>query len=451
MYWIETFVHNESPSQERCPSVLLPRTEFHIPYSKSTPSRTFPRPLFRTLHLSTSVPHGPGRAVLLFRLSKEASRLESEVSSAQRVLRKSPYTVDSLRAEAEATRRLLSERATKLPLLANEEQHGQTEQEQGTASAAGSKDGGGPASAVSSSDEENNGPDMEVAEGSEVEGAFDPTPEIKSRFADKSSSLRFVTPEEEKKKRREEMAAVFAGRDEATAAEAAEHGSGGGSDGGGSRPEGPAAAEGAEKASELVHSEHTNGLTKALGSALEKKLGPSFFVRAPPPGSAAACAGRVMGTKRRVARIPQKQQPHRSKKKAAAIPTPRFEPKSKLFRSLLTPPRAAGAAGRSACPPPPPPPLPSVAGGLLEQIRTKGGGRGAVPPPPPMPMPLPASPALPLPQRSLFATAGGPSTTAATVQGAPDGMFAELKAKTAARQALRRAAEAEAEAKAGGN
>lgn len=367
--------------------------------------------------------------------------------------------MESLRAEAEATRRLLSARASKCRLLANH----QTEQghEVSAAGSNGDENSAGalaitaPTGAVSSSHGGDDGPDTPAMERTEVEGAFDPNPEIKSRFADKSSSLRFVTPEEEKRKRREDMAAVFAGRGEAAVSEAAaEHGGSGGAGGSsGSRPEGRRAAEVQRTAADLVDVGHARGLTKALGPLLEKKLTPSFFARAPPPGSAAAVAAAGVsaaadagcGTSAKVwvARPSARQlQQKQHKKKAATIPAPRYKPKSKLFRSILSSPGAVDVMGRSACPPPPPPPLPPMGSGLLEQIRENGGGRGMVPPPPPMPMPLLHVPVLPLPQRSLFATSTGPRTTVATVQGPPDGMFAELKAKTSAGQALRLAAKA---------
>ena len=60
--------------------------------------------------------------------------------------------------------------------------------------------------------------EVEVAEGLEVEGAFEPEPELRSRFGDKSNSLRFVTAEEDARMRREELAKVFGARDAADAA-----------------------------------------------------------------------------------------------------------------------------------------------------------------------------------------------------------------------------------------
>ncbi|CAM9677124.1 unnamed protein product, partial [Hapterophycus canaliculatus] len=181
------------------------------------------------------------------RLSKQVRSLEGDVASAQRALRESPYTVESLRQEAEATRRLLSERARKLRRLAKQQRE-EEEAEKAAAAApacdkATNEQGGGvgggdnelaaavtaaaapavqedePATAVAATAEENQGDEEEeVEEGLEVEGAFDPNPELQSRFADKSSSLRFVTAEEDARMRKEELAKVFAVKAAAAAA-----------------------------------------------------------------------------------------------------------------------------------------------------------------------------------------------------------------------------------------
>lgn len=95
-------------------------------------------------------------------------------------------------------------------------------------------------------------------------------------------------------------------------------------------------------------------------------------------------------------------------------------------------------------------------GGLLAQIRAAKGGAGGsgtgtggeevadsaergvvAPPPPPPPMPMP----MPMP-RSLFAATT--TADAAAPQGPPPDFFAQLRAKAAEKQALRRATKAEA-------
>ncbi|CAM9878848.1 unnamed protein product [Ectocarpus sp. 4 AP-2014] len=446
------------------------------------------------------------------RLAKEARRLEGDVSSAKRALRESPYTVDSLRAEADATRRLLAERARKQRILAKQKEKAAAEAAATEAEAAATEaeaaatEAEATATAGSEPGDEvaialaavvtavvEKAEDEEVEEGLEVEGAFDPTPELRSRFADKSSSLRFVTADEEARMRKEELASVFAVRDKEAAATVAaaaateelpavrgaseSSNAAGGSDGDQGRvvARGEGAVDGAAVAagggggggggdgSPVAGSSVMGpGRMKAFGAVLEKTLSQNLFGRAPPPGTTAAAAAAGTGAGGKT--MPKKA----TADAVAAALTPLCKPKSKFFRSIASPTKPPNDTGPTSLPPPPPPPPPApMIGGLLSQIRARGGGgagdamggllaqiraagRGdadgkvvspegeascaAVPPPPP--------PALPVPQRSLFATADPSRGAPAAVQGPPPDFFAQVRAKAAERQALRRAAEA---------
>eukprot|EP00752_Nemacystus_decipiens_P014162 g12593.t1 len=368
------------------------------------------------------------------RLSKEARRLEGDVASAQRALRESPYTVEFLQAEAEATRCLLTERARKARFLARQQQQ-QKEQDEG----------------------------LQVGEGLEVEGAFDPTPELKSRFADKTSSLRFVTAEEDARMRREELASVFAVRNKTASQESSsEEGSGGSSE----EEAGKSHADGAVADDAGEGQGTTKGRMKAFGAILEKTLSQNMLGRLPTSGSVAAGAAASVGVggKMRVLVSPSRRQ-QQSENKGPAIVAPPCKPKSKFFRSIRSPPGGsnmndngngnAGGTGRPLIPPPPPP---APMTGLLAQIRAQGGGLSSggsgvdgdmgatsvlreegdssIAPPS---LPQPPAPSLPL--KSLFAATG--ASTAGAPQGPPSDFFAQLRAKAAEKQALRRVAEAE--------
>ncbi|CAM9579948.1 unnamed protein product, partial [Ectocarpus fasciculatus] len=145
-----------------------------------------------------------------------------------------------------------------------------------------------PASAAAAAEE------VEVVEGSEVEGAFDPTPELRSSRSDKARSLRFVTADEEAKIRKEELARVFSsrGKPAAAAAGASEDGGGKSGEDTGVDVDGEEGAAG-EKASGDGGSGlgHTKGdRIKAFGAVLEKTLSKTLLGRAPPPGTSAAAA-----------------------------------------------------------------------------------------------------------------------------------------------------------------
>ncbi|CAM9118472.1 unnamed protein product, partial [Scytosiphon promiscuus] len=407
-------------------------------------------------------------------LAKEVKRLEGDVASAQRALRESPYTVQSLLDEAAATRRLLSERAKKARLLAKQQREkaeaekaaaaaavvaaaaaaasDAATKEQGDGATGGDEDPSAAtaaatapavqeaesarASAVVAVEEEDEV--EQVEEGLEVEGAFDPDPELQSRFADKSSSLRFVTAEEDARMRKEELAKVFAakaaeaaaaaacglsaGTPVAAAKDALEGGDGAAADGkaagegkggvgaavqplfvGGGAPAASAATGGssgslsesddadatgkATAAEELVvgGGSHAKDRMKAFGAVLEKTLSQSFFERAPPPGSAAAAAAvGGGGVKARALMSPPRPSKNNSATAAAAaaaaagILTPPCKPKSKFFRSIQSPSTAGqpdvGGVGGRSTVPSSPPPPPPPMMGLLSQIRARGDG-----------------------------------------------------------------------------
>ncbi|CBJ28852.1 conserved unknown protein [Ectocarpus siliculosus] len=346
------------------------------------------------------------------RLAKEARRLEGDVSSAKRALRESPYTVDSLRAEADATRRLLSERARKQRLLAKRKEKAAAEAaateaeaaatEAEAAATAGSEPGDEVAIALAAvvTAVVEKAEDEEVEEGLEVEGAFDPTPELRSRFADKSSSLRFVTADEEARMRKEELASVFAVRDKEAAAtvaaaaateelpavrgasESSNAAGGGDGDQGRVVARGEGAVDGAAVAAggggggggdgspAAGSSGMGPGRMKAFGAVLEKTLSQNLFGRAPPPGTTAAAAAAAAGTGAGGKTMPKKA----TADAAAAALTPPCKPKSKFFRSIASPTKPPNDTGPTSLPPPPPPPPAPMMGGLLSQIRARGGG-----------------------------------------------------------------------------
>ncbi|CAM9444220.1 unnamed protein product, partial [Ectocarpus sp. 12 AP-2014] len=327
------------------------------------------------------------------RLSKEEKRLEGLMASAARALRDSPSTVDGTLEEAAATRRLLSDRARKLRLSAMQQQQQRAEAAATTSTANATpstpaREDDGPASAAAAVDENEDEGEVEVAKGSEVEGAFDPTPELRSRRSDKSRSLRFVTADEEAKIRKEELARVFSSRGmpaKAVAVGASEDGggkstTGAGGVGTGVDVDGEDAAAG-EKASVDGGSGlgHANSRIKAFGAVLEKTLSKTLHRRAPPPGTTAAGAGSRKASMPVTASRPQRAVDEKAAGIAAATS---WKPKSKLFRVFLSASAARkddgdGSRSTGGLPPPPPsPPAPML--GMLSQIRTLGevGGGG---------------------------------------------------------------------------
>ncbi|CAM9791976.1 unnamed protein product, partial [Ectocarpus sp. 13 AM-2016] len=317
------------------------------------------------------------------RLSKEEKRLEGLMASAARALRDSPSTVDGTLEEAAATRRLLSDRARKLRLSAMQQQQQRTEAAATASTTTASPstpahEDGGPASAAAAVDENEDEGEVEVAKGSEVEGAFDPTPELRSRRSDKSRSLRFVTADEEAKIRKEELARVFSSRGmpaKAAALGASENGGGTGVD-----VDGEEAAAG-EKASVDGGSGlgHANGRIKAFGAVLEKTLSKTLHRLAPPPGATPAGAGSRKASMPVTASRPQRAVGEKAAGIAAATS---WKPKSKFFRvflsaSTVTKDGGDGSRSTGGLPlPPPPPPAPML--GMLSQIRARGevGGGG---------------------------------------------------------------------------
>lgn len=413
----------------------------------------------------------PPPPLLTTRLVKEAKRLEADVSSAERALASGPYTVESLQAEADATKALLVERANKRRLLAKQQKDRldaakqaeeseaadragspQVESENAHGCPDGPTDGAaekaagdvdgvdvlgdqvgaaakGSALEKDEGDKERDGREEEEEEweeGLEVEGPFDGEPELRSRFADKSSSLRFVTAEEEARMRKEELVKVFGERGPVEMVESPGSSTveGGGDVGKGDPGESKAANEAAsEAANEAGHVPTSDdafevsgvaedvavgasdgrwpgavdvgggtikGRMKAMGAILEKTLSQSMLVRAPPPGTAAAAAGvGVSGTPKNppaggaAGRRQFSAQPRRepastvnnnSEKKVEKIRTlsPPCKPKSKFFRSKvdLAPAREDSSAAPQGRPPPPP------MLGLLSQIRGARGGGG---------------------------------------------------------------------------
>ncbi|CAN0157816.1 unnamed protein product, partial [Ectocarpus fasciculatus] len=364
------------------------------------------------------------------RLSKETKRLEGEVASAARALRESPSTVEGTLKEAAATRRLLSKRSRKL-LRLSAKRHTKEAATSATATATASsppapaceKGGqvGAEAEAGSAAEEEQTEAEevqeedeqkeeeeeeLEVEAGSLVAGAFDPTPELKSRLNDSRNSLRFVTADEEARIRKDELAMVFSfsGRCSGTTGAngvSEEHGSSSSSSGGGDDT--GCDEEAGERAS-ADRAGSDSGLdggggnarsrVKAFGAMLESTLSKTLVSAPAPSGST--------GPTRRAScfsAFPPRPERESNDKRAATIAddTP-WEPKSKHFRSLQ-PANGSGAGAGSGGPRslgglPPPPPAPML--GMLSQIRARGNNGGsrstgclrppAPPPPPPAPM-----------------------------------------------------------------
>ena len=292
------------------------------------------------------------------RLVKEVGRLKSEVSSAQRALNDAPYGVESLRAEGKATRRLLAERVRKVRAQQESGDEAVTD-----GAAAPSPDGdardGDRESAVATDGDAALEPDA-VEEGLEVEGPFDPTPELRSRFADKSNSLKFVTAEEDARMRREELVSVFAVRETTSAAAVDEADASGSvrqdsedsrsqysadSEKGGS----PSGRSGGDKrvpadAAEVGARGDVKSRMKAFGAVLEKTLGKRACARAAqtPKRAGAASADAVGGGS------PLRKGPVTPDKRVVT----RCTPKSKLFKTISSP---RSPSSLSACPVPPPP------------------------------------------------------------------------------------------------
>lgn len=198
---------------------------------------------------------------------KEIKRLKMDLASAERAMSESPYTVETLQAEADAIKTLLLERVRKRRLIIKEQQEqekleaekdidepadearsisegdagsGVSEHTEGSSPAKEAKemsaivvDVGREAGKENYSHEEdseeknleeNSEEDLEqdLEEGPEVDGPFDPEPVLLSRFGDKSNSMRFVTAEEDARMRREELAKVFGARTAASTAEASD-------------------------------------------------------------------------------------------------------------------------------------------------------------------------------------------------------------------------------------
>ena len=323
------------------------------------------------------------------------------MASAKSTLHESPYTVESLQAETEATRRLLHDRARKARLLAKHHEGIEAEESAAASTAATAAAQQGRETAVAQEEEEK---DQHAEEGQEVEGGFDPNPELKSRFADKSSSLRFVTAEEDARMRKEELAKVFAVRNQAAAEdeedptsssaavrEMSEEGRSSGGEGQGSTTTGSAAGDdgpsptadgaGEGQAYEGLVGGKSQGETKAVGAILEKPLSQRLPGRVPPSGSAAAVAtaGVVGAADWKIQALmspPRQQQQQQSPKKATAPAPPPYKQKSKFFRALWSPPVPSQSVGNGATEPSRPlvtlPPAPMM--GLLSQMRAQGGG-----------------------------------------------------------------------------
>lgn len=396
---------------------------------------------------------------LPIRLSKEVKRFEADVASAERALANGPYTAESLQAEADATKALLLERVNKRRLLARQKEESEAKKQagenedadragalkatregahgcpEGLADGAAEKTAGDVddadvlgdqvASAAMGSalqeegDKEQKGREeeeenKEQEEGLEVEGPFDGEPELRSRFADKSSSLRFVTAEEEARMRKEELAKVFGERGPVETVQSPGSSTVGGGGGGGEGSMGNSqAATGAGQTSTSNAldvsgvakdiaveasggqisgapggSGTVKGRMKAMGAILEKTLSQSILVRVPPPGTAAASTvggapanprGGLAGRRQFSSQTRHDQGSTVRSNKAEKTRTlsPPCKPKSKFFRSIRPPSEANVAPARehSAAPqvrsPPPPPML-----GLLSQIRGARGGDG---------------------------------------------------------------------------
>lgn len=197
------------------------------------------------------------------RLVKEVKRLEAEVASTECSISQGPYTVQSLQAEREATLRLLEKRACdrrrgRVLQRGEHSRGGEAKVEEAVPGGGPGSDGGdadvdagdvrkhggdgsnraeethAAAEAVEVGKEASSAPGGAngdasgrgggpVGEGEhkgapsvcgreEVEGPFDPEPELRSRMADRSCSLKFVTAEEDARMRREELAKAIGAR-----------------------------------------------------------------------------------------------------------------------------------------------------------------------------------------------------------------------------------------------
>lgn len=455
------------------------------------------------------------------------------------------------------------EAAEKLAAAENNEQGGKGDGSAVTAAEKYLKSGGAGSSGTTGDDGSTSGGDSsakvgqkeedgEVQDGLEVEGPFNSKPELKSRLADKNSSLKFVTAEEDARMRKEELAKVFGARDTAGGAVKAatlslapvpegEVASKGVTNGGQDVPTGAGQSDalagpgmgvetiakqkgGEALAGGLVGGGDAKGRIKAFGAILEKTLNQNMSGRAPPPGAVAGGKhlqegfggkGRFLSPNRQAANLTVAGS-NKKEERACSI-SPQCKPKSKFFRSICSPTKgndaeaAAGVRATADAPPirPSPPPMmgllsqiraaregegagggqndekAAVPGGLLAQIRAqrneREGGRGnetkavmggllaqiqakagdqnkaaegatedgvvatsghkvtsashPMPPPPPPPPPMTQP-------RSLFGNTAG-SSGARTGQGGvapPPDFLAEVRAKAAAREALRRAA-----------
>ncbi|CAM9797494.1 unnamed protein product, partial [Ectocarpus sp. 12 AP-2014] len=174
-----------------------------------------------------------------------------------------------------------------------------------------------------------------------VLGAFDPTPELKSRLNDRRNSLRFVTADEEAQIRKEELAMVFSGRSSGSVAASGvseEDGGSSNNSGDGDDDTGGDAEEGEKTSADDVGSDFSRaggrrsarGRVKSFGAILESTLSKTL-VPAPP-------ASRSTGPIRRASMSALPPRPEREssdKRKAAVVAkeTP-WKPKSKYFRSL---------------------------------------------------------------------------------------------------------------------
>lgn len=327
------------------------------------------------------------------------------MASTERALVAGPYTVESLKAEMEATRSLLEKRSSerrRLRLLANRQARdrrellvGKQKAEEGKEASEGSRKSATSAINVTTNSDADNGEGVvdarstnsddcsqkteELGETSktkdrerkmvetgdhrqeqeekeeakeaddagaedvdtevegeippeessrEVEGPFEREPELKSRMADKSSSLKFVTAEEDARMRREELAKAMRARD-AGDDRPQSAGAGDGRDEGLSDPAvsptqgqslsaasaastvaddgllgegvdgetgpvkeaagGGLGGDNAEGGREAVESSPKTRI-KAFGALLEKTLSQKLVHRAPPPGTSAAFA-----------------------------------------------------------------------------------------------------------------------------------------------------------------
>lgn len=391
--------------------------------------------------------------------------MEADVASAQRALSESPYTLESLRAEQEAIAALLERRAAaaavencRLLRIAERRDKEETECEDGkgegeerrevgakclTAEGMAKSEHG--ADAEDGSDTEKRAtevtrdadvkttivgkeeaPELSAPGGEgervEIEGVFDPEPQLRSRLADKSSSLKFVTAEEEARMRKYELAkAIGASRALAVFEEAeamiGEESRPPAGDASAAVPTADSTAAPAGRSKDLemadagvvdaVLCEDGGGTgnggarerIKAFGAILEKTLSQSKFPRAPTAtlGANAAANGAgtgaggaqspravsgVVGRRRflspnsRETRLPGENLQSPAK---AVAKTPPCTPKSKFFKSITDSNKACNmerdrdttpfSEGQASVAPP-------VRLGFLDQIRAKAAGTG---------------------------------------------------------------------------